>query len=359
MKITGFRIKITEEAGIPLWRQLSSNRLDGGSMCGRTGCVTCKQSDEKKLDCFQRSVVYESSCVICHPGEVKEKPGDTLIKDGRGVYVGETSRSVFERTSEHQDDATKLDEGSHMVKHWFTSHKEEHYQPEFRFKVIGKYKDCLTRQLKEAVRISHRPGNLNSKGEWGASIIPRLRIEKDEFARKRDELEDRKMKEKEEQELQEFILMKRMGTKADQVEELESRKRKLPEWMLTGSSVKRIRISESDENGSQHELENETLPSDGWKPTIIGNTTTGLVAGGSEDSKVTTTYVTVKAEPKETRDKKVLVRGGRKGKGVSLFTVREIAAFFKNIEKNLENTPKRKLQNQDCVDSPTKKGKFC
>ena len=313
--------------------------------------------------------MYESSCVICHPGEVKEKPGDTLIKDGRGVYVGETSRSVFERTSEHQDDATKLDEGSHMVKHWFTSHKEEHYQPDFRFKVIGKYKDCLTRQLKEAVRISHRPGNLNSKGEWGASIIPRLRIEKDEFARKKDELEDRKMKEKEEQELQEFILMKRMGTKADQFEEIEPRKRKLPEWMLTGSSVKRIRISESDENGSaleyieghgreeneivpvgwklkgenycksQHELEDETLPSDGWKPTIIGNTTTGLVAGGSEDSKVTTTYVTVKAEPKETRDKKVLVRGGRKGKGVSLFTVREIAAFFTNIEKNLENTP--------------------
>ena len=205
-----------------------------------------------------------------------------------------------------------------MVNYWFTIHKEEHYQPDFRFKVIGKYKDCLTRQLKEAVRISHRPGNLNSKGEWGASIIPRLRIEKDEFARKRDELEDRKMKEKEEQELQEFILMKRMGTKADQVEELESRKRKLPEWMLTGSSVKRIRRSESDENGSplqyieghgkgtstntniniedneivpvgwklkgenycksQHELEDETLPSDGWKTTIIGNTTTGLVA---------------------------------------------------------------------------------
>ena len=105
---------------------------------------------------------------------------------------------------------------------------------------------------------------------------------------------------------------------------------------------------------SQHELEDETLLSDGyhyWEHHYW--------AGGSEDSKVTTTDVTVKAEPKETRDKKVLVRGGRKGKGVSLFTVREIAAFFTNIEKNLENTPKRELQNQDCVDSPTKRGKFC
>ena len=113
---------------------------------------------------------------------------------------------------------------------------------------------------------------------------------------------------------------------------------------------------------SQHELEDEFLPSDGWKPTIIGNTTTGLVAGGSEDSKVTATDVTVKEEPKEllqTRDKKVLVKGGRKGKGVTIFSVREITAFFKHIEKNLENTPKRELQNQDCVDSPTKRGKFC
>ena len=29
-KITGFRMRITEEAGTPLWTQLSSNRLDDG-----------------------------------------------------------------------------------------------------------------------------------------------------------------------------------------------------------------------------------------------------------------------------------------------------------------------------------------
>ena len=208
-KITGFRMRITEEAGTPLWTQLSSNRLDDGGVCGRTDCETCKQPDERKLDCFQRSVVYESACVICHPDGAKEKPGDKMIKDGKGIYVGETSRSIFERTFEHHGRARSLDEGSFMVKHWFTSHPEEDVQPGFRFRIVGRYKDCLTRQLKEAVRMGHRHGNLNSKAEWGACNIPRLRIEKEEFAKQKDDYAARIKREKEDQELKDFINSKK------------------------------------------------------------------------------------------------------------------------------------------------------
>ena len=56
-----------------------------------------------------------------------------------------------------------------MVKHWFTSHSLLENPPPFRFKIVGKYKDCLTRQLKEAVILGGRP---NSKGEFGVTQYP-------------------------------------------------------------------------------------------------------------------------------------------------------------------------------------------
>ena len=54
------------------------------------------------------------------------------------------------------------------------------------------------------------------------------------------------------------------------------------------------------------------------------------------------------------------MRGGKKGKGQSLFTVQNIADHFKVMASaaNVHNqniTPKRKHENVDFVDSPTTK----
>ena len=68
-----------------------------------------------------------------------------------------------------------------MVKHWFTSHPELDKAPTFRFEVIRKFKDCLTRQLKEAVMLQSMPNSLNSKGEFGRCEIQRLVIEDDSY----------------------------------------------------------------------------------------------------------------------------------------------------------------------------------
>ena len=83
-----------------------------------------------------------------------------------------------------------------MVKHWFLEHPGETEPPKFEFKIIGKYNDCLTRQIKEAVRIQNRPGTVNSKGEFGGGRIPRLKIDKSEYEIKMDRL--RELKEAEE-----------------------------------------------------------------------------------------------------------------------------------------------------------------
>lgn len=127
--LTGFRIKYTEEGGTQLWRQFST-KLDIGLECGREGCVTCDQLDEQKLDCFSRSVVYESVCLLCHPDGKKVKPGDNIIQSGAGTYTGETSRSIektdYENKKEQLEEMRKNEEiPTQKVKKIKTLHTEE------------------------------------------------------------------------------------------------------------------------------------------------------------------------------------------------------------------------------------------
>ena len=69
------------------------------------------------------------------------------------MYVGESGRSIYERAGEHWADRQKLSEDSHMIKHWADSHGELKEPPQFKFKVVASFKDALTRQVSEAVRI--------------------------------------------------------------------------------------------------------------------------------------------------------------------------------------------------------------
>ena len=58
---------------------------------------------------------------------------------------------MHERTKEHFKNVADFSEGSHMVKHWLTSHEDEETCPDFKFKIVGKFKDCLSRQVTEVV----------------------------------------------------------------------------------------------------------------------------------------------------------------------------------------------------------------
>ena len=95
--------------------------------------------------------------------------------------MGESARSIYERASEHRKDAEDNSEDSHMVKHWRISHPELPIYPAFKFKVIGSYRDALSRQVAEAVRIELRGEVLNSKSEFNRCKLPRLTINRDDW----------------------------------------------------------------------------------------------------------------------------------------------------------------------------------
>ena len=159
---------MAEAAGTPLCMLLPSTNPWGPADCGREDCVTCGQGDERRQDCRKRNIMYESSCNICNKEETgKGKKELERLRSGRGVYVGESSRSLYERTKEHMADREARSEESHQVKHWLTDHQELMSPPTFKFKIIQTFQDPMTRQLAEAVRIESRgAGILNSKAEF-------------------------------------------------------------------------------------------------------------------------------------------------------------------------------------------------
>ena len=68
-----------------------------------------------------------------------------------------------------------------MVKHWRISHPELPTPTQFSLHVVVCYRDALSRQVGEAVRIELRGEDLlNSKAEFNRCRIPRMTINKDD-----------------------------------------------------------------------------------------------------------------------------------------------------------------------------------
>ena len=72
---------------------------------------------------------------------------------------------------------------SHIAKHWDNAHSGED-MPEFRFRIVKTFRDSLSRQVAESVRIDLRGGNiLNSKTVYSRNRLPRLEIEQPEWGK--------------------------------------------------------------------------------------------------------------------------------------------------------------------------------
>ena len=102
----------------------------------------------------------------------------------KGIYVGQTSRTLYERANEHQKSIKRYENSSFMFKHWASAHPELITAPEFDFKVVRKHKDPLSRLVHEAVKINDL-GVLNSKSEWNCYRIARLTVETTESEAKK------------------------------------------------------------------------------------------------------------------------------------------------------------------------------
>ena len=119
----------------------------------------------------------------------------------RYKYIGESSRSLYERGLEHLRDLEELKLDSHMLKHYFEKHAEENMEEmKFGGKIVDKPRTAFNRQISESVTIQHQKQKsfiLNSKSEYNRCALPRLTANLGEIPV--EKLEKRKREEREEE----------------------------------------------------------------------------------------------------------------------------------------------------------------
>ena len=125
--------------------------------------TTLKKS---KFHATQNNVGYRLVCETCED------------KGFQKVYEGETARSARTRGAEHMRDFNKGKLDSAMYKHKQNEHEGEEIK--YRMEITKKFRDPLTRQANEAVRITSRKKNeiLNSKTEFNHPQVARITVER-------------------------------------------------------------------------------------------------------------------------------------------------------------------------------------
>ena len=219
-KITKNRIKIVERTGTKLQDLLTKSDPWKGSDCSRPNCLLCftKQRTEKSQtqDCHKRNVVYETRCLTCQEEQeqeienmdLEEQEKRELIKKIKLYkYVGETSRSSFERGWEHVNDMAQLKNSSHMLKHVLLNHKEQDMEHvKFGMKILRTCKSSFERQIYESVtiqqeRLEHHV--LNSRSEYNRCSLPRIsaQIGEQDYEKYNTELKEEKLQEEQLEEM--------------------------------------------------------------------------------------------------------------------------------------------------------------
>ena len=225
-KITGYRLKIVEEAGEKIVDILHSSNPWKGEDCGRQGCLLCKTKEMtgkgKKQDCMKRSLVYETWCETCYRAEIDkidEEEGDEEEKERKKkrikMYkcIGETARSVYERGMEHLLALEKMEEDSHMMKHIAIKHSDKDIDDvKFGMRVISYTRTALERQILESVKIQEEKKKhwiLNSRAEYSRCTIPRLTAKMGDKEVDKIRKEEKKIEELEEENVRTEILRRK------------------------------------------------------------------------------------------------------------------------------------------------------
>ena len=121
--------------------------------------------------------MYESECDRCVTEVGSSDNNLEKMGANASLYVGESARSLFERSGEHWQAAQQKKEESHMHQHMVEMHGDVVDKPEFKFKVVKAFKSALDRQVAEAIRIEMRGNVLNRRGEFNRCSLTRLGVD--------------------------------------------------------------------------------------------------------------------------------------------------------------------------------------
>ena len=164
------RIKIVEKGGIKVENILTKKDPFVKEKCSEKLCPICKTDTQKmNILCNPNNVVYRWTCCTC------------WNRDKVKVYEGETSRSARLRGIEHVRSYLAKREDSVLYKHKILEHKDE--EVDFQMEITGVFKDPLSRQAEESVRIQGRNNSelMNSKSEFNHPPMARIVVEREKI----------------------------------------------------------------------------------------------------------------------------------------------------------------------------------
>ena len=169
-----FKIKFIEQGGSKIKNLLVKQNPFPTSDCHDAICPLCKKTSVSetgdkptyRVPCSTESVGYRIVCIDCQ------------MNGKLAAYEGETGRPAKVRFSEHIKQLKQQSDQSPLYKHQALHHPRE--ANKWHFSIVSTFRDPLTRQVNEAVRISKLPPSavLNSKSEFNRAPLIRITINK-------------------------------------------------------------------------------------------------------------------------------------------------------------------------------------
>ena len=165
------RVKMVEMCGRKLTQILIRKDPWAGKACERKKCLPCSSKEEKDHGmCQKENITYKIKCEGC--AEVGKE----------ATYIGESSRTMYQRGKEHSKALEDEDEESPLWTHCQVIHGGA--PQEFSMTIIRSHVTAFDRQVSESVFITTNEADIiiNRKSEWNGESIPRLLVEvKDEI----------------------------------------------------------------------------------------------------------------------------------------------------------------------------------
>ena len=165
------RVREVERGGPTIGAILSNKVFWKSEKCQRQLCRPCVT---KPGSCRKSNFVYRVRCLECAKGGQKSH------------YIGESHRTLVDRSRDHEKDIRSSITTNAMVRHWKDVHNDSKSPPNYSYEVVAQFRSSLQRQLMEALLIEREKCDtiLNGKGEWGINLVPRLTVEDEsEFKR--------------------------------------------------------------------------------------------------------------------------------------------------------------------------------
>ena len=103
----------------------------------------------------------------------------TCSREGiKSTYIGETHRTLFDRSKEHEQALRTKNNKYSIVKHWEEMHSNRLDPPEYSYRVLKSHKTSFERQIWEGILINNKKcdNKLNCKGKWGINLIPTIKV---------------------------------------------------------------------------------------------------------------------------------------------------------------------------------------